>query len=112
MFDAKQRIIGAAYAIPEHILKIVWDEIQRLQPIEEGAPYDEIAASVVLELNNYTENDKREQIIGAATTMSKNDASKIWKIILDIISIPESTEEELFQAINESLAENDENNVE
>ncbi len=106
MFNANERIIGATYVMPQNLLDNIWKSIRLLQPSEENTSIEEVAISAFLDPDNYTENDKREQIIGAATVMSKDNACKIWDEILKYISIPEATPEELYQDIEENLKNN------
>ncbi len=103
MFDAKERIIGAAYVMPENLADIILNEIKLLRPTSENVSIDEIAISVLLEQEHLSENAKKERIIGAATVMSDDDARTIWKKIIEYTSIPEATEDELDQALEEGL---------
>ena len=103
MFDAKERIIGAAYVMQSNLAEHILNEIKRLQPTYDNASINEVAESVVLDSENLTENAKRERIIGAAMVMNKVEANTIWEKIMYYISFPESNPEELLQTIDENL---------
>lgn len=100
MFDAKQRVIGAAYVMPESLSQLVLQEIRLLRPSYENASNNEVAESVILDQEHLNENEIKERIIGAAMVMQKDEACKIWDFIHQYISIPEATEAELDQALD------------
>lgn len=103
MFNAKERIIGAAYVMRENLANSILMEIKSLRPTNENHSIGEVAIAAFLDEDHLTENAKRERIIGAATVMSNEDAIKIWETIKKYAGIPESTEDELTQALEEGL---------
>lgn len=81
MFNAKERIIGATYFMPDNIAELALQEIKCHKLRKEKLSEKEIRSHIILDKENLTENERRKRIIKEAEIMEESDAGEIWNRI-------------------------------